>query len=148
MRKRPAVILTFVLTILTCAGIASHLYGQPPASFQGRWGLTLEPQDNPMIWGACYTDYNAILDLSVAKTGELTGTADLCSWPGPATVADGSIQGNTARFHLIGKNHCTCGALDHPEFDVTARLEGSRMRVTMVTWSETEVPLSGNRLAE
>ena len=129
--------------------VAGALSAQPPTSpLQGRWGLTFEPHDTPMIWGSCSTDYNAILDLTVSKTGELTGTADLCAWPGPATVADGSVQGDTARFHLIGKNHCTCGDLDHPEFEVTARLDGTEMHVTMVTSSDKIIPFSGRRLQE
>ncbi len=129
--------------------VAGALSAQPATpTFQGRWGLTFEPHDNPMIWGSCSTDYNAVFDLNVSKTGQLTGMADLCSWPGPATVTNGSVQGNTARFHLTGKNHCTCGALDHPEFDVTAQLDNDTLRVTMVNWTDDAIPFSGRHIQE
>ena len=138
-----------VLAVLALLA-ATALLAQPTTpTLQGRWGLTFEPHENQMIWGKCYTDYQAILDLDVSKTGEVTGTADLCAWPGPATVTNGSMQGDTAQFHLIGKNTCTCGRLNHPEFDVTAQLDGDNsMHVTMISWGNTTIPFSGRRIEE
>jgi hypothetical protein len=113
--------------------LAAIALAAPAADVAGNWQF--DPEGDPPR-----TVGSIVLKLRVSGD-QVTGIADIGSWPGSAPIEDGKIEGDKITFTARGQRDSTTGK---PKCSFVGTLRNDEMSLTMTVVENAGGPLAGD----